>query len=678
MALTPEEKKRLAELQAREKTNKSGKLSNKLEGEKLDLLARQSQKLSDQLKLSKQIAQAEAQHEKTLKSSEKSISSIVGQMVQGNFAAAAQEVMSKKSLASTIQRSAKHKEITKSLKDDNTFSRLSSEEQGKIREIVSGINQGLYTQQDLNQTLTDIGKDRIKDGSELKGMLTSFASLAENETFQKKTVAELQEKFTAALGKAGIAFGVLLAIGQKFASTLNDVGKSFGVIANRSGELRNNLLSSNIEATKLGGGISEVNSITSDLSSNFGMSLNSASELSSKVFDTSIALGLSAGEGANLFGVLTETANLSAVQAEKLAESTFQLAAQVGVNPSAVMKDIAGSSETIANFTKDGGDNIAKAAIQARSLGVNLDTSAKIAEGLLDFENSITKEVEASVLIGRQLNLQKAREAALSGDIAGAMQEVVKQVGTEEEFNRLNLIQRKALADSIGVSVADLAKFVGKEKEALSLSQAIAQGDSFADLIGADGISQITAAFNGFKAISAEIVNTLGPALEVVGGAFGMIAKFVNESAVAMGILKVVALGIAGALAKVAIVGIYAALSSLPGGALLAPAAAAIFGAAMTASVAKAVTSVDDFKSGPGGITTMMGPAGVFSLNPRDSVLATTNPMPVNDMRTGPAGSMGGSSNVNVSVGGKISGRDIVFFQEQGAEFGDAPGNGLM
>ena len=78
MALTPEEKKRLASLQAREKSNKSGKLSNKLEQEKLDLLARQSQKLSDQLKLSKQIAQAEAQHEKTLKSSEKSISSIVG------------------------------------------------------------------------------------------------------------------------------------------------------------------------------------------------------------------------------------------------------------------------------------------------------------------------------------------------------------------------------------------------------------------------------------------------------------------------------------------------------------------------------------------------------------------------------------------------------------------------
>ena len=38
------------------------------------------------------------------------------------------------------------------------------------------------------------------------------------------------------------------------------------------------------------------------------------------------------------------------------------------------MKDIAGSSETIANFTKDGGKNIGDAAVQARRLGVSLDT----------------------------------------------------------------------------------------------------------------------------------------------------------------------------------------------------------------------------------------------------------------------------------------------------------------
>ena len=51
------------------------------------------------------------------------------------------------------------------------------------------------------------------------------------------------------------------------------------------------------------------------------------------------------------------------------------------------------------------------------------------------------------------------------------------------------------------------------------------------------------------------------------------------------------------------------------------------------------LTPVGDFKSGPGQITHMMGPAGSFRLNPRDSVMGTTNR--INDFQTGPAGSMG-------------------------------------
>ena len=83
------------------------------------------------------------------------------------------------------------------------------------------------------------------------------------------------------------------------------------------------------------------------------------------------------------------------------------------------MKDLAGSAEEFASFSKDGGDNLVQAAVQARALGLSLQDTAKISEGLLNFQDSITKEVEASVLIGRQLNLQKARELALNNDIEG-------------------------------------------------------------------------------------------------------------------------------------------------------------------------------------------------------------------------------------------------------------------
>ena len=115
--------------------------------------------------------------------------------------------------------------------------------------------------------------------------------------------------------------------------------------------------------------------------------------------------------------------------------------------------------------------------MQARALGTTLSTTAKIAEGLLDFENSISKEIEASVLIGRQLNLQKARELALNSDIEGAMKAVVQEMGSEAEFNKLNLLQRKALADSINVSTAELSKFVGESDKANAVGKSI--GRSF-------------------------------------------------------------------------------------------------------------------------------------------------------------------------------------------------------
>ncbi len=439
-----------------------------------------------------------------------------------------------------------------------------------------------------------------------------------------KRVLDVTNKIKGAIGIAGILAAVS-KIAQQFAATLDTIGKQFGSLNVLGEGFKQELLSSQEAVVGIGATIEDVVAATNELSSEFGLSLDQAADLSAQVIDTARAVGLSNEEAARLSGILQTTSGLSGEQAERLTEGAFQLAAANRVNPSAVLRDMAASSEAFALFSQDGGDNLAKAAIQARALGLSLDTTSKIAEGLLDFEQSITKEVEASVLIGRQLNFQKARELALNNDIEGAITNVVSQLGSEAEFNRLNSIQRKAIADSIGVSVADMAKMVANQDKSNILAGETAK--SFQDIIGKDAMSELTAVLNELKIFGVAIANILGPPL------MGL-AKLVNFVLTPLG----------------------NAVVGLSGG----------------------IRGVDDFRSGPGGITTMAGPAGVFRLNPRDSVLATTNPIPVNDFMTGPPGSMGGNSNVSVSVGGKISGRDIVFFQEQGAEFGDAPGNGLM
>ena len=136
-----------------------------------------------------------------------------------------------------------------------------------------------------------------------------------------------------------------------------------------------------------------------------------------------------------------------------------ELAEANDLRPGDVVKELADNTEVFADFAKDGGRNLAEAAVQARKLGLNLSTTAKIANSLLDFESSIEKEMEASMMIGKQLNFNKARQLALEGDIAGAAKDVVSQIGGAAELNKMNVLQRRALAESIGVSTDELSRY---------------------------------------------------------------------------------------------------------------------------------------------------------------------------------------------------------------------------
>ena len=312
----------------------------------------------------------------------------------------------------------------------------------------------------------------------------------------------------AALGVAGVLVGVLVKAATQFSKKIDEVGQTFGFITNQNKEFRNDLIDAGNEAMMVGKNLGDVLAVTSQLSSEFGVALTEADDLARTVLDTAVATGLSNDEATKLFGTFMQIGNLTAKQAEDLIEGTAQLAAQEGVAPTAVLQDLAGSAEEIAAFTKDSGENIAEAAIQARKLGLSLQTTAKIADNLLDFENSITNEIQASVMIGKQLNFQKARQLALDNDIAGAVKEVVSQLGSEEEFNNLNRLQRKALADSIGVSVAEMAKLVG-QTDKLTLSGAMA-GKNFDDLVGQDALSGLSSIINSLKMVGAAVLDEIG------------------------------------------------------------------------------------------------------------------------------------------------------------------------
>ena len=112
---------------------------------------------------------------------------------------------------------------------------------------------------------------------------------------------------------------------------------------------------------------------------------------------------------------------------------------------------------------------LTEAVLQADKLGINLEDARSISNSLLDFESSISNELEAGIFLGRRFNLEKARSLALQKDYIGATEEVLKQVGSIEEFESMSAIHQQVIAKAAGMTVDKLAdslmyqKFIGTE-----------------------------------------------------------------------------------------------------------------------------------------------------------------------------------------------------------------------
>jgi cytochrome c556 len=116
------------------------------------------------------------------------------------------------------------------------------------------------------------------------------------------------------------------------------------------------------------------------------------------------------------------------------------------------------------NF-KGSTEEIAKAVAQAKLLGVNLSQLEKVQSSLLNFEESISAELEAELLTGKDFNLERARTLALEGDLVGMAKALNNQGITYNNLQNYNIIQRQAIAKALGMEVNELADALKKQEE---------------------------------------------------------------------------------------------------------------------------------------------------------------------------------------------------------------------
>jgi hypothetical protein len=129
-----------------------------------------------------------------------------------------------------------------------------------------------------------------------------------------------------------------------------------------------------------------------------------------------------------------------------------------------ILKQIQGVSKLIQLNFKGNTSELVKTVLQANKLGLSLDQVNKIAGSLLDFEQSIEAELTAELLTGKELNLDKARQFALTNNIAGLTEEI-KKSGVDQLFlNAKTRVEQEAIAAAYGMQANEMADMIYKSK----------------------------------------------------------------------------------------------------------------------------------------------------------------------------------------------------------------------
>ena len=220
-----------------------------------------------------------------------------------------------------------------------------------------------------------------------------------------------------------------------------------------------------------------------DLNNALGTSVEFSGQMVKDFVQMTEYMGLSVEASSKLATLGKITGQESSEFAGNIASSVVEANKTNGVflSTSKALEKVKNLSGTVLLNLRRNPEAIGQAIVATEKLGMSFEQLRNTANSLLDFESSISNELEAELLTGKQLNLERARSAALRGDDLALTKELARQVGTVGEFEKMNVIQRESLAKAFGMNADAMADMLikqelmnklGKEAKDLSSEQA--------------------------------------------------------------------------------------------------------------------------------------------------------------------------------------------------------------
>ena len=424
----------------------------------------------------------------------RSLARQINKVAQESYTISLSEIGTSQNLAKIQKdRESLQKKITALSQIQKTFSESENRDQQEIAENIS------FQVQETQKLLTELKEveeesSRIKNNLGVKGFAVTedivgaipglrqfkgtFSDAADSARQVAASGGSASKAFAAgakSIGRAAAAALPLLII-TELVKAFIQIDKSSGEIAKNLGISYNEASALSIEFNDIASTSSNIFVTTQNLSEAFlsiNDSLGTNSSLSSDLLVTQTELVKQAGYSVE---TATQLSKLSLATGKSSKNITTEFLGQLtllnlqnksSLNEKKILDSIDKVSKgTLATFASQP-KALAEAAFQARSLGLELSQVEKIADGLLDIEQSLSAEFEAEVITGRQLNLERARFFALTNDLASLGKELEKQDITRQSFAESTRIEQDAIAKSLNMSRDEMAAML-LEQEALT------------------------------------------------------------------------------------------------------------------------------------------------------------------------------------------------------------------
>jgi hypothetical protein len=315
---------------------------------------------------------------------------------------------------------------------------------------------GFLEIEDINEKMREVAKE---GGSKMKvlgaGMKESFksAGLAMRDIVTMTTLAfvGLKKLFTLSLEyedkqfEVAKAMGVSVSEGEEMLGNFNKMAWANSSMALTAKQLSETYGQMNDTLGFMGPQNAEFLTTTAGIQRRLGLSAESMQVLQ--------------------FGALKAGKTLTKTYSDVVGTSkAIGASLKLNMSEKQVVEAISKVSTTVLNNFKGNVKQLTAAVMTATKFGTTLDTINAQGNSLLDFESSISKEFEAQLLTGKDLNLSKARELALNHDTDGLMKELNSKMMTSNEYNKMNVLQQQAFAEAVGLSKEQMDEMYHKQE----------------------------------------------------------------------------------------------------------------------------------------------------------------------------------------------------------------------